>query len=80
MVKATEAKIKRSVFKSKQIGWPSFFRDISNKIKREKQVKHCNIQRSINVLRVKGLNFKKQKNLRTQENIVDNFLNKYSNQ
>ena len=34
MVKKTEAKIKRLFFKSKQIEWPSFFRDISNKMKK----------------------------------------------
>ena len=41
MVKATEAKIKRLFFKSKQIGWPYFLKDINNKMKREEQVKQA---------------------------------------
>ena len=67
MVKATEAKIKRLFFESKQTGRPSFFRGVSNKMEREKQVKQAenrNTQRSINVLRVKKLQLEEQKKLK----------------
>ena len=41
MVKKTEAKIKRLFFKSKQIEWPSFFMDISNKMRKKEQEKQA---------------------------------------
>ena len=67
MVKATEAKIKRLFFESKQTGRPSFFRGVSNKMEREKQVKQAenrNTQRCNNVLRVKKLQLEEQKKLK----------------